>query len=139
VLDLTAAESAGGAQPTLGDAGEVLDARAKDAYRRRLIEIDDDIEQARADGDNERAAQADAERDFLLRELSRAVGLGGRDRRAASSSERARVAVTRAVRQAMSRIAEHDPQLGEHLDRTVRTGAYCAYFPDPRAPAGWEF
>ena len=65
----------------------MLDARAKDAYRRRLAEIDDDIEQAHAIGDAERAAQADAERDFLLRELSRAVGLGGRDRRAASASD----------------------------------------------------
>ena len=53
----------------LGDAGEMLGA-AKDAYRRRLAEIDDDIEQARAVGDAERAAQADAERDFLVRELA---------------------------------------------------------------------
>ena len=41
-----------------GDAGEMLDARAKDAYRRRLTEIEDDIEQARAFGDTERAAQS---------------------------------------------------------------------------------
>jgi hypothetical protein len=148
VLDLVAAETGSGAQvdsgPTaglprsaLGDAGEMLDARAKDAYRRRLAEIDDDIGQARAIGDAERTAQADAERDFLVRELSRAVGLGGRDRRAASVSERARVGVTRAVRQAMARIGEHHPPLGEHLSRTVRTGTYCAYLPDPRAPARW--
>ena len=32
---------------------------------------------------------------------------------------------------------EHEPLLGEHLDRTIRTGTYCAYVPDPRAPAGW--
>ena len=115
----------------------MLDARAKNAYRRRLAEIDDDIDEARATGDTQRAAQADTERDFLVRELSRAVGLGGRDRRAASASERARVAVTRAVRQAMARIAEHHPQLGQHLSRTIRTGAYCAYLPDTRA-AGWE-
>jgi hypothetical protein len=148
VLDLVAAEAGGVAEAgssqaaglprsTLGDAGEVLDARAKDAYRRRLAEIDDDIEQARSNGDSERAAQADAERDFLVRELSLAVGLGGRDRRAASASERARAGVTRAVRQAIARIGEHHPQLGEHLRRTVRTGTYCAYFPDLRAPAEW--
>jgi tetratricopeptide (TPR) repeat protein len=148
VLDLVAAETGGGAQAdssqaaglprsALGDAGEILDARAKDAYRRRLAEIEDDLEQARAVGDAERAAQADAERDFLVRELARAVGLGGRDRRAASASERARAGVTRAVRQAIARIGEHHPQLGEHLSRTIRTGTYCAYFPDPRAPAGW--
>jgi tetratricopeptide (TPR) repeat protein len=150
VLDLVAAETGSVAQvdssqaaglprSTLGDAGQMLDARAKDAYRRRLADIDDDIEQARATGDAERAAQANVERDFLVRELSRAVGLGGRDRRAASASERARAGVTRAVRQAMARIGEHLPQLGEHLRRTIRTGTYCAYFPDPRAPAGWEF
>ena len=30
-------------------------------------------------------------------------------------------------------------RLGEHLSRTIRTGTYCAYVPDPRAPAGWGF
>jgi len=150
VLDLVAAETGSGAQvdssqaaglprSAFGDAGESLDAQAKDAYRRRLAEIDDDLEQARAIGDAERAAQADAERDFLVQELARAFGLSGRDRRAASASERARAGVTRAVRQAMARIAEHHPQLGQHLGRTIRTGTYCAYAPDPRAPADWRF
>jgi tetratricopeptide (TPR) repeat protein len=135
VLDLVASETG---QPTaLGDAGEVLDERAKTAYRRRLAEIEDDIEQARALEDAEREAQADAERDFLLRELAGAVGLGRRDRRVASASERARSGVTRAVRQAIARIGEHHPKLGEHLDRSVRTGTYCAYGPDPDAPAAW--
>jgi tetratricopeptide (TPR) repeat protein len=149
VLDLVAAETGSGAQvdsshaaglprSALGDAGESLDAQAKDAYRRRLAEIDDDLDQARAIGDAERAAQADAERDFLVRELARAFGLGGRDRPAASASERARAAVTRAVRKAIARIAEHHAQLGEHLGRTIRTGTYCAYVPDPRAPANWR-
>lgn len=145
VLDLVegeAAEVEGGRMGSplrlaLGDAGEVLDTRAKEAYRRRLGEIDDDIDRARALGDARREAQADAERDFLVRELARAVGLGGRDRRAASASERARVAVTRAIRKGMARIAEHHPALGEHLDRAVRTGTYCAYVPDRRAGGRW--
>jgi len=121
-----------------GDAGEMLDARAKEAYRRRLSEIDDDLEEARAFGDASRAAQATAERDFLARELSRAVGLGGRDRRAGSAAERARASVTRAVRQAMGRIRTHHPTLGTHLERAIRTGTYCAYLPDPRVPAMWK-
>jgi tetratricopeptide (TPR) repeat protein len=135
VLDLVAAES--GQQTALGDAGEMLDERAKAAYRRRLVEIEDDIEQAHALEDAEREAQADAERDFLVRELARAIGLGGRHRRAASASERARSAVTRAVRQGIARIGEHHPELGEHLNHAVRTGTYCAYVPDPGAPAAW--
>jgi tetratricopeptide (TPR) repeat protein len=122
-----------------GDAGDVLDARAKDAYRRRLAEIDDDLEQARAAGDAERSAQADTERDFLVHELARAFGLSGRSRRAASASERARAGVTRAIRQTIARIGEHHPQLGEHLSYTIRTGTYCSYAPDPRTPVDWQF
>ena len=120
-----------------GDSGVHLDAQAKDAYRRRLAEIDEDIEDARHLSDSGRVLQAEAERDFLIRELSRAVGLGGRDRRAGSASERARVSVTRAVRHAMSRIRQHDPPLGEHLDRAIRTGIYCVYLPDSRITASW--
>jgi tetratricopeptide (TPR) repeat protein len=135
VLDLVAVET--GQQVALGDAGEMLDERAKTAYRHRLAEIEDDIDQARALEDTVREAQADAERDFLVRELARAVGMGGRDRRSASASERARSGVTRAIRQGIARIGEHHPQLGEHLNRTVRTGTYCAYAPDPGAPAAW--
>ena len=83
VLDLVAAETGCGAQggsgqadnlrrSALGDAGEMIDARAKDAYRRRLAEIEDDIEQARANGDTERAAQA--------RRRARLPGPGARTR-----------------------------------------------------------
>jgi tetratricopeptide (TPR) repeat protein len=135
VLDLVAAET--GQQMALGDAGEMLDERAKTAYRHRLAEIEDDIDQARALEDTAREAQADTERDFLVRELARAVGLGGRDRRATSAAERARSGVTRAIRQAIARIGEHHPQLGEHLTRTVRTGTYCAYAAERGAPAAW--
>jgi tetratricopeptide (TPR) repeat protein len=135
VLDLVAAET--GQQMALGDAGEILDERAKSAYRRRLAEIEEDIEQARALGDDRREAQADAERDVLVRELAHAVGLGGRDRRAASASERARSGVTRAIRQGIARIGEHHHELGEHLNQAVRTGTYCAYVPDRGAPTAW--
>ena len=119
-----------------GDAGELLDRRAKEAYRRRLGEIDADIEDAQAVGDIGRTAQAEAERDCLVRELARAVGFGNRDRRAGAASERARSAVTRAIRQALGRLRAHNASLGEHFDRTIRTGTYCAYRPDSRVPLG---
>jgi hypothetical protein len=135
-LDLVAAET--GERLAADDAGVMLDERAKAAYRRRLAEIDEDVEHARALGDTRREAQADAERDFLVRELARAVGLGGRDRRASSASERARSGVTRAIRQAIARIAEHHPTLGEHLDGAIHTGTTCAYRPDQHARIAWR-
>jgi hypothetical protein len=145
VLDLVALENgrvsdgnggagAGLAVAGIGDAGPILDARAKEAYRRRLAEIEEDVEAARAAGDVEWEERADAERDCLIRELSRAVGLGGRDRTTGSASERARVSVTRAIRSALDRIRAHDPRLGAHLDHCVRTGTYCAYRPAAQPP-----
>lgn len=138
-LDLVALEGGGPAAGVMaaGDAGELLDARARAAYRRRLAEIDEDLEDARETGDARRAVQAELERDVLVRELVRAVGLGGRERRAGSASERARSAVTRALRQALARIRQHHAPLGAHLDHALRTGTYCAYRPDPRAPVAW--
>ena len=149
VLDMVAAAPNGLRDASLGaearrelastsDAGELLDAQAKEAYRRRLSEIEEDIAEATATGDTERVVRADAEREFLIRELSRAIGLGGRDRRAGSAPERARASVTRAIRQAMARIREHDPALGEHLARAIRTGTYCVYLPDTRLPVAWK-
>jgi pimeloyl-ACP methyl ester carboxylesterase len=120
------------------DAGVVLDDLAKHAYRQRIAELEADIEEARRWNDLERTARAEGELDALTRELARAVGLGGRDRRAASDSERARVSVTKAVRGAVRRLEDQHPDLGRHLSLAVRTGTFCAYDPDPRAPVSWE-
>jgi hypothetical protein len=120
-------------RPDLGDAGELLDARAKAAYQARLGELAGELEEAERFHDAGRAAKASAERDFLVGELARAVGLGARNRRAASHAERARLNVTRAIRAAMANLARANPALGRHLAATIRTGRYCSYTPDPRA------
>jgi hypothetical protein len=136
VLDLVALETGAADDAAVaGDAGPALDARAKLMYRRRLAEIDEDLAEATARNDLGRMGQAEQEREFLVRELSRAVGLGGRDRRASSNDERARASVTRAVRQAIQRIRTHHPACAEHLDRAVRTGTHCCYAPD--TPTLW--
>ena len=56
-----------------------------------------------------------------------------------SASERARAAVTRAVRQAMVRIGEHHPALGEHLDRDHPHRHVLRLPARPRAPVAWRF
>jgi len=121
-----------------GDVGPTLDAEAKAAYRTRLTEIREELAQAERWNDPERVVRLQAEEDALAHELAAAVGLGGRDRSTASSSERARVSVTRAIRAAMGRIAEQSPSLDAHLEATIRTGTFCSYTPDPRAPIMWR-
>ncbi len=122
----------------LGDAGELLDAEAKAAYRARLAELEAELNEAEGWADPERAAMAREERDFLVAELARAVGLGGRDRRAGSHAERARLNVTRAIKSALANIDRHHPVLGRHLRATIRTGTFCSYSPDPRIPVDWH-
>src|SRR5216683_1819953 len=125
--------------PRPGDAGEMLDARTKQDYRRRLLELREELEDLRERGDHEGAAKVKFELDFLVQEIARAVGLGGRDRRAGSAAERARLSVTRAIKAAVQKISEHCPSLGEALGRSVRTGLFCCYVPDPGVPITWQF
>jgi tetratricopeptide (TPR) repeat protein len=129
-----------GADPStdLGDAGALLDPQAKAEYRERVDELQAELDEAERFNDPGRADRAREELDFLTRELARAVGLGGRDRRAASHAERARLNVTRAIRAAMRTLAGDHPTLANHLSVTVRTGRFCSYTPDPRAPIHWE-
>lgn len=123
----------------LGDAGELLDAQSKSEYRRRLAELREKREEALERGDSALAAEAEDEIHALVRELSRAVGLGGRERRAASASERARLSVTRAIKTALQKVAENHAEMGEMLARTVKTGTFCSYNPGSRYPVNWEF
>jgi pimeloyl-ACP methyl ester carboxylesterase len=146
VLDLLAGDAArgdgaareDGLVAAAPDAGAVLDEPAKHAYRQRIVELQAEIEQARRWNDVERAARVEGELDALTRALAGALGLGGRDRRAASDSERARASVTKAVRGAVRRLEDQHPELGRHLSLAVHTGTFCTYEPDARLPDTWE-
>jgi tetratricopeptide (TPR) repeat protein len=122
---------------SLGDAGPLLDSSAKAAYRRRVEELRDEIDRALLLDDHDRAASLQSELDALLQQLAQAVGLGGRDRRAASGAERARLNVTRALRAAIARVEQADRHAGAALDRRIQTGLFCSYQPDPNDTITW--
>src|SRR5216683_1949152 len=124
---------------TLGDAGAMLDPQSRSEYRRRRAELREELELAKHDGDIAHAEKAEVEIDALTRELSRAVGLGGRERRAGSASERARLSVTRAIKTTLEKVAENHTALGEMLARTIKTGTFCSYNLDSRYLVEWEF
>jgi hypothetical protein len=124
---------------SLGDAGQMLDEQAKVAYRRRLSELREELEEAKERGNVERAEQAEQEIDALTLEVSRAVGLGGRNRRAASASERARQNIAKTIKPVLERIAQSDARLGDIFARCIKTGTFCSYQPDRDFPVAWEF
>jgi tetratricopeptide (TPR) repeat protein len=133
VLDLVGEKSSGDSGPNqavdTGDAGELLDDDARASYRSRLDDLRETLAEAESFGDGERAARAREEIEFLGAELARAVGLGGRSRRAGGAAERARSAVQRRIKNALQRIGEHAPGLAAYLGRTVKTGNYCTFRP----------
>lgn len=115
----------------VGDtAGPVLDNRARADYKERILELQSDIDEAHANNDSGRAARAEQELDALVKQLSEAFGLGGRDRNGGSSVQRARSAVTYRIRAAIKQLAAVDAALGRHLDNSVRTGVWCSYHPE---------
>jgi tetratricopeptide (TPR) repeat protein len=137
VLDLAGnrAEPTRHALGRSGDLGDVLDARARAEYRRRLAELDDDVADAEQFADLGRAEKARAERDFIATELAAALGLGGRPRRTGDPAERARKAVAGRIRLTIGRIDQEAPDLARHLANAVHTGTFCVYRPE--VPIDW--
>ncbi len=127
-----------GISEAAGDAGPVLDGEAKRSYRDRLRELRRELAEAEEMNDAGRRYRISAEIGFLETELVRAVGLGGRDRRGASVSERIRVRITNVIRSAIARIGENHGAMAEHLRVSIRTGTLCSYSPDPRASLKWK-
>jgi len=147
VLDLTVVDQ-GTVMASPGDDGisavegvgsglPVIDDQAREAYRRRLAEIEEDIEEATRLNDIGRLELARRDRGYLVAELTRAFGLGGRRRHTGASAERARTSVARASRYALRRLAERHSAAAAHFDRSISTGTYCVYRPDPLATVEW--
>lgn len=122
--------------PAVG-AHPVLDEAAVDAYRTRLRDLEAELDEADRHADVARAARLAAERDALVAELARGLGIGGRRRRAAGDpDERLRKAVSARIKASIDRLEGLHPDLGRHLRHAVRTGYWCCYAPE--RPVAWH-
>jgi hypothetical protein len=133
-------EQAGRTGPSvsgLGDAGEVLDQKAEAEYRERLRQLSEMREQAEQIGDHQALEKIDKETKSIKKELSAAIGLHGRRRKAANTFERQRKAVQKCIAEAIAQVLAANPALGEHLKHAIRTGVVCVY--RPKAPVDWSF
>jgi AAA ATPase domain len=130
VLDLV--EEAGGPSRAAAghDTGPMIDATARSAYRRRLVDLQEEIDEASRDHDQGRLEKLQAEKDYLAAELAAAFGLGGRVRITGDRTERARKAVAMRIGTALKAIETVHPELARHLRNSVSTGRFCSYRPD---------
>ena len=114
----------------------VLDSQAIAAYRRRISEIQEEIDQAESWNETERFSRLTEEMQEIESTLTSALGLSGRVRSAPSAAGRARVSVRNAIAAALKTIRANDERLWQHLSRSTRTGTFCVY--DPEDPPNWS-
>jgi hypothetical protein len=114
---------------------EILDATARKQYKERLDSIEGELLEAERNNDIGQRERLTAEKQKLLEELKAATGLAGRPRTFPSDVEKARKAVSAAIRTALDLIKKHHPELAKHLDDRVDRGAQCCYRSDG---IGWE-
>lgn len=130
-LALAGGSRGGGPSPRAAMAG--VDRTAAIAYRQRVEELQEELLTAETRQDLGQRERLRDELDALLGELRR--GTAGRYLR--NDGERARTAVTKALKAAQLRIHAGHPSLSSHLDATLKRGYVCVYRPDPRAPIRW--
>jgi hypothetical protein len=119
-------DAAGAAEAAEASPQPVLDELARQKYEQRLEQLRAEIEERGPAGD---ADALRVERDWLIAELAASAGLGGRSREFAGNPERARIAVGKAIRRALTRIAAADSVIGTELRATIQTGMRCCYRP----------
>jgi predicted ATPase/class 3 adenylate cyclase len=119
-----------------GGADAVLDDRARRQFQERLADLDAELAEADVANDLGRIGSIKAERDALAHELAAALGLGGRARTLGDPNERARKAVSARIRDAVKAIGACHADLGDHLQASLRTGAFCSYA--PASPVRWR-
>lgn len=112
---------------------EPLDQEARRGYRQRLLDLEDELAEARRFNDPERAAKAQRETDFLVAELATRYRGHLAGPNWASASEKTRKAVTNRIRAVIMRLTKEHGAVATHLSRTIQTGTFCAYVQeDPR-------
>ena len=116
---------------------QALDVQARRHYQQRLAQLDRELDTADLVGDAGRSKRAATERDQIIQQLRRDVGLGGRTRRLNDDAERSRMRVSKAIHRAIRHIETADPVLGRALQTRIHTGFFCRYIPDPGQPITW--
>jgi len=72
----------------------------------------------------------------LVDQLSKSLGLGGKQRKIPNHVDKARSAVTWRIRSAIKKIRDSHESLGKHFAKSLKTGTFCSYNPEKKID--WE-
>ncbi len=122
-----------------GDAGEAIDKQARDAYRKQLQTLKEQLDEAKEFGDTGQVEQLSEERDFLLKELGAATRPDGRLRIDKSTAKRAYDAVNKALKKAQDDLSKHCPDLAQHLTDSLKYERRDGWKYQPSTKINWRF
>ena len=123
-------------QVPISDSEQMIDKKAKSEYRERIVQLQEDMEEAELMNDAVRSNHLQEEYDQLIDHLSKSLGLGGKLRNVPDQVDKARSAVTWRIRSAIKKIGEVHESLGTHLTASIKTGTFCKYCPERTIP--WD-
>jgi predicted ATPase len=110
-------------------------AQLPQAVTQRLQELREELAEAEAFHDTGRKTRLQAELETVTASLLRQTSAV---KKAAPTSERLRLNVTRAIKTAIKRITDAHPQLGQYLAHTIKTGTVCSYSPADDHVTDWQ-
>jgi 7-cyano-7-deazaguanine synthase in queuosine biosynthesis len=111
------------------DLGEAVDEKTLKAYRQRVLDLVDDLREARNNSDEGRIAILEEEISKIEQARSANSDHKGRPRKVRDARKNVRDAFRNSVKRAMDEISKHDPAFGEHLRDSVTLGAIVDYMP----------
>ena len=111
-------------------------ANVRNALVERQVEL---TELPRDFSTSDRRAKLEDEIARLEQYLSEVVNDKGQPRKENGIAQRVRPAVTKAIREAIEKITERHPDLGNHLQTSIRTGTVMMYEKEPAVLPDWSF
>lgn len=118
----------------LANGGEFLDDRAREDYRQRISEIDDELRQAERNRDRTQLDELIGDKEFILSQLSQATGLFGKKKQMSPEGKKARDRVRNAIDRAIEKIGKWDSTLAGHLHKSLEFKDLVAYRPEEPTP-----
>jgi methylmalonyl-CoA mutase cobalamin-binding subunit len=118
-----------------GSSGLILTDQARTEYESRFNELQEELQEAKANNDMGRIERAQTEMEALGTEIARATGLSGR-KRELTDAEKVRKAVSNAVTRAIDSFDEKKyRELVQHLRASISSGRFFKY--DPEQSIDW--
>ncbi|MBA7675483.1 hypothetical protein ES703_83718 [subsurface metagenome] len=113
-----------------GKPQEIIDKDTLQSCQKRIIDIKNELADAEKNNDLAAQERLEAEKEQILSELNAALNLRGESRSFTDNLDKARKAVTNAIKRALENIKKHSMPLYQHLNNSIQRGINFAYKPD---------